>query len=108
MNESDLISKYLNQHWIHSHEEDTASETVFRPATYKFPRSRGRVGYEFKPNGKCTVTGFGPDDRSQKRDSKWELKITDPKEITVTLESGEIRVLRLITVMENKLVVLKE
>jgi hypothetical protein len=68
---------------MHSHEEDTASERVFHPVTYKFPRSRGRIGYEFKSNGECTITGFGPTDRSQKSGCKCELDITDHIKIIV-------------------------
>ena len=28
--------------WVHSHEEDSGDELVFRPAGYAFPPSRGR------------------------------------------------------------------
>ena len=41
----------LYQHWVHSHEEDTNTEIVFRPATYNFPRSRGRRSFELKTDG---------------------------------------------------------
>jgi hypothetical protein len=108
MAEIDIDRQYLQQHWMHSHEEDTASEMVFRPVTYKFPRSRGRIGYEFKSNGKCTITGFGPTDRSQKSGSKWELNITDHIEIIVKLKSGEIHTLKVITISRDKLVMLRK
>src|ERR1041384_5695638 len=40
------------QHWVHSHEEDTDTEMVLRPAGYKFPPSRGRSSFELKPDGR--------------------------------------------------------
>lgn len=27
----------IAQHWVHSHEEDTAAEMVFRPASFELP-----------------------------------------------------------------------
>ncbi len=36
----------LCQRWIHSHEEDTDTEMVYRPADFAFPPSRGRTGFE--------------------------------------------------------------
>ena len=34
----------LSQRWIHSREEDTATEMVYRPAGFPLPPSRGPVG----------------------------------------------------------------
>ena len=55
----------LYQHWVHSHEEDTNTEIVFRPATYNFPRSRGRRSFELKTDGILVEGGMAPDDRRQ-------------------------------------------
>ena len=44
----------LQRAWVHSHEEDTGAEMVFRPAGYSFPRSRGRRSFELTPGGKLT------------------------------------------------------
>ncbi len=46
----------LTRHWVHSHEEDTATQTVFRPATYDFPLSRGRRSFELRPDGTVLET----------------------------------------------------
>ena len=54
----------LYQHWVHSHEEDTRTERVYRPAVYSFPRSRGRFSFELKPDGTAVFYGIGPTDRS--------------------------------------------
>ena len=66
MKESGIARQYLYQHWVHSYEEDTESEMVYRPAAFAFPPSRGRTGFEFSPGGACTVIGIAPTDGSQK------------------------------------------
>lgn len=55
-------SKYLYQHWIHSHEEDLEDIKTYRPASFDFPPSRGRVGMEFKPNGSYIEHKIGAND----------------------------------------------
>jgi len=63
----------LTQHWVHSHEEDSETEMVFRPANYKFPPSRGRSSFELKPDGLMTESGPGPTDRREQSEGKWRL-----------------------------------
>lgn len=71
---SDNIEKdALTQHWVHSHEEDTDREMVFRPANYKFPPSRGRDSFELKPDGALMESGPGPTDRTERSEGKWKL-----------------------------------
>ncbi len=53
----------LFQCWAHSHEEDTASECVYRPASFAFPPSRGRSSFEIKPDGTMAGDAPGPVDR---------------------------------------------
>ena len=53
----------LLQHWIHSHEEDTDTEMVFRPASFNFPPARGRKGFELSPDGTLIDYRIGPTDR---------------------------------------------
>jgi hypothetical protein len=52
--------KALAQKWVHSHEEDTDDEMVFRPASYAFPRSRGRNSFELEAGGQLVTSGIGP------------------------------------------------
>jgi hypothetical protein len=52
----------LVRHWVHSHEEDTAGRTVFRPAEFKFPRSRGRRSFELKADGSFIEWDISPAD----------------------------------------------
>ena len=55
----------LHGRWLHSHEEDTADEMVFRSASsgYDFPRSRGREALELHPDGSYGGVVPGPADK---------------------------------------------
>ena len=68
-----LDPKLLQKAWVHAHEEDTSGKKVFRPASHPLPPSRGRVGYEFKPNGKLIRSGPGASDQPQKTEGTWTL-----------------------------------
>ena len=64
---------HLEQRWTHSHEEDTPSGQVFRPASFPFPRARGRRSFELKPDGRLLARDIGPDDRGVTTEGTWEL-----------------------------------
>ena len=64
----------LAQSWVHSHEEDTASTTVFRPMDFKFPPARGRKGFELRPGGDAVFQDLGPVDRPLQREGSWTLE----------------------------------
>ena len=66
--------KVLSQHWVHSHEEDTATTQVFRPSSYKFPPARGRFGFELKADGTLIQFGIGATDRTQRSIGRWNLE----------------------------------
>lgn len=53
--------------WVHSYEEDTNDEIVFRSASsgYEFPRSRGRQALELRPDGSYAGTVPGPADKPE-------------------------------------------
>ena len=57
----------LQGRWVHSHEEDTDDEMVFRLASsgYEFPRSRGRESLELHPDGSYAGTVPGPVDKPE-------------------------------------------
>ena len=57
----------LQGRWVHSHEEDTADELVFRAADsgYAFPRSRGREALELRPDGSYLGVVPGPADKPE-------------------------------------------
>jgi hypothetical protein len=55
----------LHRRWLHSREEDTGDEMVFRPESYDFPPARGRTGFELSPDGSVLDLGVGPTDRPE-------------------------------------------
>src|SRR5215510_6119424 len=75
-------SPQLYQTWLHSHEEDTATETIYRPSSYAFPPSRGRMGFTLNADGTCVSIGINPRDGSQKKNCNWTRSGGDPGEIT--------------------------
>jgi hypothetical protein len=64
----------LAGHWIHSHEEDSDDEQVFRPASYPFPRSRGRQELELHPDGSYVERHPGPVDLPEETSGSWTLE----------------------------------
>jgi hypothetical protein len=88
--------------WVHSHEEDTDDELVYRSATsgYDFPRSRGREAIELHPDGSYGGVVPGPADKPEASPGgSWSLegdKLVLPDrtlEITAA-EGGVLRVRR--------------
>src|SRR5215475_11198161 len=66
-------ASHLTQAWLHSHEEDTATTTVYRPAKYPFPPSRGRKGFHLRPDGALTFRQPGATDRTETADGTWRM-----------------------------------
>jgi hypothetical protein len=64
----------LHQRWLRAHEEDTPTQIVYRPASYRFPPSRGRTGFELKPDGTLLQIGISPTDRQQETSGTWKLE----------------------------------
>jgi hypothetical protein len=64
----------LEGRWVHSHEEDTAEELVFRPASYAFPRSRGRQSFELRADGSYAGSAPGPADKPEPSEGSWSLE----------------------------------
>src|ERR1043165_1070538 len=69
----EIEPQLLEKRWVHSHEEDSDTEMVFRPDTYNFPRSRGRAAFELKPDHSLVESGIAPTDGPQISEGKWEL-----------------------------------
>jgi len=97
----------LQQRWIHSHEEDTDTEKVFRPASYKFPPSRGRVSFEIKPNGVLMEGTIGPTDRLEETEGTWKLENDDILFFLPKVSSKPTRVIRIVSLRKNRLTVKK-
>ncbi|MDY0748713.1 hypothetical protein SNE35_29715 [Paucibacter sp. R3-3] len=59
--------------WRHSHEEDTPGESVYRRASYAFPPSRGRHGFELRADGTGTDSAIAPADGAASSKVRWSL-----------------------------------
>ncbi len=102
-----IPAEILCQHWVHSHEEDTETEMVFRPASHPFPRSRGRRSFDLRPDGTLVEAGPGPADRRQESAGTWRLTEDDALAFYRPSESTPHRVLRIASVAKDRLLVNK-
>jgi hypothetical protein len=97
--------RILRRRSVHSHEEDSNEEMVFRPAAYEFPPSRGRRSFELKPDGILAEGGIGPTDRPMETQGTWELR--DDRLLLRGDPSETPRVMRIASVDDDRLVVEK-
>jgi hypothetical protein len=97
--------RIVRRRWVHSHEEDTDKEMVFRPAAFEFPPSRGRTSFELKPDGALLEGGIGPTDRPVETQGTWELE--DDRLLLRRDPSETPRVMRIASVEDERLVVEK-
>jgi len=99
----------LQKHWVHSHEEDTETENVFRPASFRFPPSRGRKSFFLKPNGKLVEHSLAATDGTQEVLGTWQL---DDNNETLSFYSDAsakpMSVMRIVSVDKQKLIVAKK
>ena len=79
---ADLAACIL-RHWVHSHEEDAQGVTVYRPATYSFPPSRGRRGFEFRRGGDLTYYGIAAVDGPEPLSGRWHIEGTNRVNVEV-------------------------
>jgi hypothetical protein len=102
----DIEPETLQKRWLHSHEEDTDSEMVFRPSSFPFPPSRGRAGFELKPNQSFIDIGIAPTDGSLETTGKWKL---DGDKLHLFRSSGSkpTRTLQIISAAPDRIVVKK-
>jgi hypothetical protein len=95
----------LYQNWVHSHEEDTETEMVFRPATFKFPPSRGRKSFDLKPDGSLVETGIGPTDRPQENQGTWKLEDDDSLVFYFSSQSVPKKLMQIVSADKDRLVI---
>jgi|SRR5947209_2180755 len=102
-----IAQDILQQRWVHSHEEDTADEMVFRPDSFAFPRSRGRTGFDLKPDHTLVETGIAPADGPQITNGKWELSPDGKLTFYNDSASAPTRVLEISSADKDRLVIRK-
>lgn len=93
--------------WVHSHEEDTEAEIVFRPATFPFPPSRGRASLDLRPDGTAIESRPGPTDRRLERTGTWALEGEDLLTLRIPGAAEPSRRMRIVSVREDRLIVRK-
>ncbi len=98
----------LERRWIHSHEEDTADTRVFRPDDFAFPPSRGRMGFELRPDGGYVETAIGPTDRPEQVTGTWTLTDADTVVVSAAAEDRIGRQMRVVEVTRDRLVIAKD
>lgn len=79
-------SSPIVNHWIHSHEEDSASSRVYRPSSYDFPLSRGREQWDLRADRSAVHYAIAPADGHEKRVGTWAY--SDGKQLSITLSTG--------------------
>ena len=94
----------LLRRWTHSHEEDTPDTQVFRPADFTFPPARGRVSYEFAPDGDLVFGGIGPTDRPTSSSGSWVLE-DDGRTLVVRVPEQVEQTFEIESLDEERLVV---
>lgn len=96
----------LHGEWVHSVEEDTGDESVFRPASYDFPLTRRpRESFELKPDGKLVKGEGTASDSVREAEGKWKLE--DDDKIAFNTESEPNQTRQIKSVEEGKLVLKK-
>jgi hypothetical protein len=79
---NDKMKENLCKNWIHSFEEDTETEKVYRTEDFDFPLSRQpREQITIKGNGKITLADSFESDKPEGKTSRWEAKDEDKLEL---------------------------
>lgn len=68
-----MTEAMLRGRWLHAHEEDEPGRIVFRPASHQLPPARGRVGFDFRPEGRLARIGSGPTDQTTLTEGHWSV-----------------------------------
>ena len=107
MGENAVDISALYGHWVHSSEEDTAEETVFRPPDYNFPPSRGRDAFKLGRDNSFVSAGTGATDVSKVSAGRWRTDNRDGIKIFVEFGSNQ-EVIEVISVDKGQLKIRKK
>ena len=99
-----ISREILCQLWLHSHEEDTETEEVFRPASFSFPPARGRSGFELHDNGSFRDIRIGPTDRPEEGVGTWEFDDA-AAQLSIQCDVGPRQVLHICSADKERLVI---
>jgi len=82
----EITNALMGKTWLHSHEEDHGDTLVFRPNSYDFPPSRGRIGFQLEANGNLKQYDIAPTDGLEEKAGKWQMR--DEKTLEATFPEG--------------------
>jgi hypothetical protein len=101
----DVSPETLTGMWLHSFEEDSAGQKVYRREDYPFPPARGREGFEIRENGTFIYRVIAPADGYLTYEGQWQL--VEGYILQVRFEREEISdfSLEILHAEEDKLVV---
>jgi hypothetical protein len=103
MSDQDRIN--LHRNWIHSFEEDTEAETVYRPDGFPLPRARGRVQFTLQKDGTVKGMQIGRNDGPSEVAGSWNLENGN---LQILYNDGGIQQHALMEVTPEKLVLKKD
>jgi len=92
--------------WRHSHEEDAPTTRVFRRKEFAFPRSRGRVGYELRPDRTGAYLAIAARDGTDAKECTWQAP-GDGSEILLRFPDGTEQKLSVISAERDRLEIRK-
>jgi hypothetical protein len=100
------IPRALCRKWIHSNEEDTEEESVYRPENFNFPPSRYRNQFEICDNGEIIQYVVAQGAMTTKTSSKF--KIVEDGIIKIIAEDLKLPQITITTYDDNILKVKKK
>jgi hypothetical protein len=103
----EIDSRLLCKRWLHSHEEDTAEEMVFRPASFRFPPARGREGFELRSDQSMIEIRIGPTDRIEEISGTWKVEGGNQLLFYQQSSPSATRRMQIISAEEDRLVIKK-
>ena len=96
MQTDDCNKKLIYRRWKHAHEEDQGNHMVFRPDSYEFAPSRGRVEFILEQTQACTFLDIASGDglHGMTCELVWD---SDTARISVTYDNGRQRTFEIVS-----------
>ncbi len=90
--------------WVHSFEEDTSEESVYRPKGFSFSRARGRREFHLQSNGKVFDNSTGKGDLPEPVSGDWDV---ENAQVSIHYLDGSEEQFSIKDVSPEKLVIMK-
>jgi len=99
------LDSTIYQSWVHTFEEDTNTEKVFRPTGYPLPPARGREGIEFQRGGKVIYRAIGPVDLPVQYEGSWTMTDKNTMQVQIPDYSDQSQSFRITSLEKDRLVI---